>query len=112
MKSGDVVIKSLNELAEGNSEILLEWIKHREKAYFYLNKDDIGNSEIMKELISMIKNVDRRLSALDITVQHIEKNRVATNSEKASFLKLIDNLQKQIDVISKAIYTTNQTQEE
>tara|TARA_R110000803_G_scaffold40778_3_gene87795 strand:+ start:2988 stop:3350 length:363 start_codon:yes stop_codon:yes gene_type:complete len=105
MKSGDVVIKSLNELVDVNSEILLEWIKHREKAYFYLNKDDIGNSEIIKELLSITKNIDTRLSALDITVQYIEKNRVATDSEKASFLVLIDNLQEQVDVITKAIYT-------
>tara|TARA_R110002074_G_scaffold3504_3_gene18483 strand:+ start:1931 stop:2251 length:321 start_codon:yes stop_codon:yes gene_type:complete len=78
MKSGDIVIKSLNEMAD-------------------------GNSEIVKETLSMIKKVDIRLSALDITVQYIKKNRLATDSEKAFFLELIDNLQEQVDVITKDI---------
>lgn len=87
MKSGDIIIEKLNELAQ-------------------------GNSEIVKETLSIIRSVDTRLSALDITVQCIEKNRVATDSEKASFLKLIDNLQEQIDVIAKAVYKANGTQAE
>ena len=87
MKSGDIIIEKLNELAQ-------------------------GNSEIVKETLSIIRSVDTRLSALYITVQCIEKNRVATDSEKASFLKLIDNLQEQVDVIAKAVYTANEARGE
>ena len=64
-----------------------------------------GNNEIIEDIISITKNINTRLSALDITVRCIEKNRVATDSEKASFLELINNLQEQVDAIAKAIYT-------
>ena len=57
-------------------------------------------SEIINEMMSITKSVITRLSALEITIQHIE-NAMATHTERKSFLKLIDNLQKQVDVLAK-----------
>ena len=62
-------------------------------------------SEIINEMMSITKSVITRLSALEITIQHIEKA-MATHTERKSFLKLIDNLQKQVDVLAKDTYET------
>jgi len=62
-------------------------------------------SEIINEMMSITKGVITRLSALEITIQHIEKA-MATHTERKSFLKLIDNLQKQVDVLAKDTYET------
>jgi len=62
-------------------------------------------SEIINEMMSITKSVITRLSALEITIQHIEKKMV-TDTERKSFLKLIDNLQKQVDVLAKDTYET------
>ena len=59
--------------------------------------------EIQKEFLSMIKNLDTRLSALEIVVQQIEKN-YATVASVKPIIRLADNLQEQIDVIAKEIY--------
>ena len=58
----------------------------------------------MKELIEITRSIITRMSALDVTVQNIEKTMI-TDTERASFLNLIDNLQKQVDVLAKGIYT-------
>ena len=63
-------------------------------------------SEITNELMSITKSVITRLSALEITIQHIEKKMV-TDSERASFINLIDNLQEQVDVLAQDIYETD-----
>ena len=60
-------------------------------------------SEIINEMMSITKSVIARLSALEITIQHIEKN---SQTDGKSFLKLIDNLQKQVDVLAKDTYET------
>jgi len=60
-------------------------------------------SDIIKELTSIIKIINTRLSALEITVQYLEKKMV-TDTERASFLELIHNLQKQVDILIKTIY--------
>ena len=62
-------------------------------------------SEIINEMMSITKSVITRLSSLEITIQHIEKKMV-TDTERKSFLKLIDNLQKQVDVLAKDTYET------
>lgn len=61
-------------------------------------------SEITNELMSITKSVITRLSALETTVHHIELTMI-TNTERASFLELIDNLQEQVEVLAKGIST-------
>tara|TARA_R110000744_G_scaffold262210_1_gene376730 strand:- start:68 stop:343 length:276 start_codon:yes stop_codon:yes gene_type:complete len=63
-------------------------------------------SEITNELMSITKSVITRLSALEITIQHIEKT-MMTDTERASFINLIDNLQEQVDVLAHDIYETD-----
>ena len=47
-------------------------------------------SEITGDLLSIAKSINTRLYVLETTVQHIDE----------SFIKLIDNLQKQVDVLA------------
>ncbi len=68
-----------------------------------LNEFSEERSEIINEMMSITKSVIARLSALEITIQHIEKN---SQTDSKSFLKLIDNLQKQVDVLAKDTYET------
>ena len=69
-----------------------------------LNEFSEERGEIVNEIISIMKSIITRLSALETTVHHIELTMI-TNTERASFLELIDNLQEQVEVLAKGIST-------
>jgi len=56
-----------------------------------------------KELLSFIKIIDTRLSALERAVQHIEENYTSVKASKL-LIDLADNLQKQVDTLAKDLY--------
>jgi len=62
-----------------------------------------GKNAIIEELIKITKNLNTRLSALEIAVNHIEENFTTVKSLKPIF-DLTYNLQDQIDVLAKSVY--------
>ena len=58
---------------------------------------------IIEELVSITKNLNTRLSALEKAVEHIETNYTTVSSVKP-IIDCHDNLQKQVDILAKDLY--------
>jgi len=58
---------------------------------------------IIEELVSITKNLNTRLSALEKAVEHIETNYTTVSSVKP-IIDCHDNLQEQIDILAKDLY--------
>jgi len=60
-------------------------------------------NEIIEELIKITKNLNARLSVLEIAVNHIETNYTTVASVKP-LIDYNDNLQAQVDILAKDMY--------
>lgn len=59
-----------------------------------------GTHEAVKELTEMVKNLNTRLSALEIAVKHVEENYTTVKSLKPIF-NMLYGLQEQIDTLEE-----------
>ena len=96
IKNNESFAQLLNKISQENDKKnkILEELANASKMNYEYSK---GNMDYAVTLKSMIMNVDTRLSALEIATAHIEKD-----NEK--WMKLVDNLQQQIDTMAYDIY--------
>tara|TARA_Y100000310_G_scaffold246228_1_gene251415 strand:+ start:148 stop:525 length:378 start_codon:yes stop_codon:yes gene_type:complete len=96
IKNNESFAQLLNKISQENDKKneILEKLANASKMNYEYSK---GNMDYAVTLKSIIMNVDTRLSALEIATAHIEKD-----NEK--WMKLVDNLQQQIDTMAYDIY--------
>ena len=92
IRDNEVFAQLLNKLSESNDKknAILEELATACKMNYEYTKEVLKHS---KNLSSIVRLIDTRLSALEITVAHIEKG-----NEK--WLEYVDNLQDQIDILA------------